>query len=196
MPKLLALALLAVGFPCVISMDMDSALAADAECGPGEECALNALQQKAVVAQLQSEDSVEKFAAALEEGDADAEAEAQSLAQQASDEKWVPYTQPTIVQPVYTVPAPYYSNQYGPPAYGPQYVNSYPPTGFNPSYSGHYGVGGCMTKIQGSSCMVFDCARSRGPTRCNLQDYFCYCQPGYCSDGMGCVMGGQQPMYR
>ena len=180
MVRILALTLLAVS-RLVISADMDSALAADAECGPGEECALNALQQKAVVAQLQSEDSVEKFAAALEEGDEDAEAEAQSLAQQASDKKWAP-----------------------PPQYGTPYQNPYgQPIGFNP-YGAHYGsnpysvpgvgVGGCLTKIQGSSCMVFDCARSRGPTRCNLQDYFCYCQPGYCSDGKGCAP--QQPTYR
>ncbi|CAE7353586.1 NPH1 [Symbiodinium natans] len=108
MAKMLGLALLAAALSCVMSTDMDTALAADAECGPGEECALNALQQKAVVAQLQSEDSVEKFAAALEEGDEEAEAEAQSLAQKNSDE-WAP--PPPQPQPGYN---PYWnSNPYG-----------------------------------------------------------------------------------
>ena len=72
MAKALAFALSVAAFSCAMSQDMtdvDKILAADAECATGEECALNALQQKAVVAQLQAEDSVEKFAAALEEGE-------------------------------------------------------------------------------------------------------------------------------
>ncbi|CAE7036821.1 unnamed protein product [Symbiodinium natans] len=51
MAKTLSVALMAAAFSCVMSADLDTALADDAECGPGEECALSALQRKAVVAQ-------------------------------------------------------------------------------------------------------------------------------------------------
>ena len=189
MAKALGFALSVAAFSCAMSqdmVDMDKVLAADAECATGEECALNALQQKAVVAQLQAEDSVEKFAAALEEGEEELAAEVQSSsrsAQTASDtEKWGPSPPPP---PAFN---PYY-HQYGNP-----YGQMHP--GLNP-YGGHpYGVPGpvCLNKIEGSSCMVFSCAKSRGPTTCNTQDYFCYCQPGFCSDGKGCVP--QAHLYR
>ena len=32
------------------------------------------------------------------------------------------------------------------------------------------GFPGCTPKIEGSSCMVFNCAASRGPTTCNTKD--------------------------
>mmetsp|Transcript_130097 Transcript_130097/g.183545 ORF Transcript_130097/g.183545 Transcript_130097/m.183545 type:complete len:195 (-) Transcript_130097:157-741(-) len=193
MAKALAFALSVAAFSCAMSQDMtdvDKILAADAECATGEECALNALQQKAVVAQLQAEDSVEKFAAALEEGEEElAEAEAQSkVGQTASDaEKWGPSPPPP---PAFN---PYWGNPYGQmtPGFNP-YGGS--PYGGNPFSVPGLGVGGCLTKIQGSSCMVFSCAKSRGPTTCNLEDYYCYCQPGFCSDGKGCVP--QTHMYR
>ncbi|CAE7855969.1 unnamed protein product, partial [Symbiodinium sp. KB8] len=145
--------------------DMDNALAADGECAAGQECALNALQQKAVVAQLQAEDSVEKFAAALEEGEEElAEAEAQSkVGHTASEaEKWGPSPPPPAAF------NPYWGNPYGQmhPGFNP-YGGS--PYGGNPYSVPGLGVGGCLTKIQGSSCMVFSCAKSRGPTTCNLE---------------------------
>ena len=183
MAKALAFALSVAAFSCAMSQDMtdvDKILAADAECATGEECALNALQQKAVVAQLQAEDSVEKFAAALEEGEEELAAEVQSnsgTAQTADTEKWGPSPPP-------------------PPAFNPYYTPyGQMPPGFNP-YGGHYGGPGpvCLNKIEGSSCMVFSCAKSRGPTTCNTKDYFCYCHPGFCSDGKGCVP--QAHLYR
>lgn len=53
-------------------------------------------------------------------------------------------------------------------------------------YSPHPPGGVCMSKIKLSSCMIFNCDKSRGPTVCGT-DYSCHCQPGFCSDGQGCV---------
>ncbi|CAE7232375.1 unnamed protein product [Symbiodinium pilosum] len=177
MAKVLGFAFLAAAVSTVLSMDVENALATDAECAQGEECALNALQQKAVAAQLQTKDSVEKFAAALEEGEEElAEAEAQSKKEASADEEeWGSSPKPA--------PAP---------AFNP-YWNPYSPYAGNPYAVPGLGFGGCLTKIQDSSCMVFSCAKSRGPTTCNTQDYFCYCKPGFCSDGKGCVP--QQSLY-
>ena len=194
MVKSLAFALSVTAFACAMStdvMDMDNILAADAECAVGEECALNAVQKKAVVAQQQAEHSVEKFAAAVEEGEGElAEAEAQvssgQKAQTVSDtEKWGPSPAPPTA--AYN---PYWNHQYGSP-YGQM------PPGFNPYGGNPYGApgfGSCLNKIEGSSCMVFSCAKSRGPTTCNTKDYYCYCHPGYCSDGKACVPASH--MYR
>ncbi|CAE7709416.1 unnamed protein product [Symbiodinium sp. CCMP2592] len=193
MVKSLAVALSVTAFACAMStdvMDMDNILAADAECAVGQECALNAVQKKAVVAQQQAEDSVEKFAAAVEEGAGDVAAEAQvssgQKAQTVSDtEKWGPSPPPPTA--AYN---PYWNHQYGSP-YGQM------PPGFNPYGGSPYGApgfGSCLNKIEGSSCMVFSCAKSRGPTTCNTKDYFCYCHPGFCSDGKACVPASH--MYR
>ncbi|CAE7887581.1 unnamed protein product, partial [Symbiodinium sp. KB8] len=175
MVKSLAFALSVTAFACAMStdvVDMDNILAGDAECAAGGECALNAVQKKAVVAQ-HAEDSGEKSAATLEEGEGKkAEAEAQETV--SDTQKWGPSPPPPTA--AYN---PYWNHQYGSP-YGQM------PPGFNPYGGSPYGApgfGSCQNKIQGSSCMVFSCAKSRGPTTCNTQDYFCYCHPGYCSDG-------------
>ena len=186
MVKSLAFALSVTAFACAMStdvVDMDNILAGDAECAAGGECALNAVQKKAVVAE-HAEDSGEKSAAALEEGEGKkAEAEAQHTV--SDTQKWGPSPPPPTA--AYN---PYWNHQYGSP-YGQM------PPGFNPYGGSPYGApgfGSCQNKIQGSSCMVFSCAKSRGPTTCNTQDYFCYCHPGYCSDGNACVPASH--MYR
>eukprot|EP00434_Breviolum_minutum_P010582 symbB.v1.2.009334.t1/scaffold561.1/size520142/2 len=150
----------------------------------GEGC-LSMLQQQ-VVATLESEDAVEKFHAALEEGD-----EAEDAWGGSSSSTYGHYGSSSYGNPYGGNPYGNYGNTYG--NYGNPYGNSYGNPygnygGYNNPYSvPGYGPTGCMTKIAGSSCMIFDCAKSRGPTHCNTQDYYCYCQPGYCSDGHGCM---------
>ncbi|CAJ1344948.1 unnamed protein product [Effrenium voratum] len=140
----------------------------------------------------------ERFMAALEEGDA--ESERASLAQEKAEWGSSPYGHygsSTYNNNYYGNP---YGNSYGGPPpmnpnyggnpyggnYGGNYGNPYGNYGGNGYHGNSYG-NSCFTKIASSSCLMFDCAHSRGPTHCNTQDYTCYCQPGYCSDGHGCM---------
>eukprot|EP00437_Effrenium_voratum_P049034 CAMPEP_0181535288 /NCGR_PEP_ID=MMETSP1110-20121109/74179_1 /TAXON_ID=174948 /ORGANISM="Symbiodinium sp., Strain CCMP421" /LENGTH=184 /DNA_ID=CAMNT_0023666665 /DNA_START=66 /DNA_END=620 /DNA_ORIENTATION=- len=173
---------------------MVCATAENVEC-TGEGCL--SMMQEQVIAHLKSEDSVERFMAALDEGDAQSEAEAASLTQDKAE--WGGSPTPSYGNYGSSYGSPYGGNPYGSPYGGSPYGT--PPYGGNPyggnPYGGSYGYHGnpyggagghgCLTKIQSSSCLVFDCAKSRGPTHCNTQDYTCYCQPGYCSDGHGCM---------
>ncbi|CAK9068459.1 Uncharacterized protein SCF082_LOCUS34465 [Durusdinium trenchii] len=168
------------------------ALGEDADC-VGQGC-LSMLQQQ-VVANLEAEDAVEKFHAALEEGD---EVEKDENAWGGSSSTYGHYGN-SYSNP-YGNGNPYgnpygqsYGNPYGGNPYG-HYNNPYGGgynqgynQGYNPYSVPGYGPTGCLTKISASSCMIFNCAKSRGPTLCNTQDYYCYCQPGYCSDGHGCM---------
>lgn len=128
---------------------------------------------------LESEESVSMFRAALDEGD-DVDKDAWGGQSSTYGHYGNSYGGGSYGNP--------YGNNYGNP-YGNPYANPYGHYGgYNNPYSvPGYGPTGCMTKISSSSCMIFDCAKSRGPTRCNTQDYYCYCQPGYCSDGHGCM---------
>ncbi|CAJ1367103.1 unnamed protein product [Effrenium voratum] len=150
------------------------------------------MMQEQVITSLQSEDSVERFMAALDEGDEELELDsAASLAQDAAE--WGAPTQnyghqgSSYGNP-YGGGSPYGGNPYGGNPYG-SYGNPYGnnPYSNNP-YGGFNGVPGvCSTKIAGSSCMVFGCSKSRGPTTCNTADYTCYCQAGHCATGNGCI---------
>mmetsp|Transcript_89995 Transcript_89995/g.110174 ORF Transcript_89995/g.110174 Transcript_89995/m.110174 type:complete len:175 (+) Transcript_89995:58-582(+) len=150
----------------------------------GEGCRLSMLQQQ-VVATLESEEAVNMFQAALEEGD---ETDKDTWGGSSSTyghygSSYGNYGNPYGNYNPYGTYNSYGNPPYGQPGYGGGngygYSNPYAVPGYGPT--------GCMTKIASSSCMVFDCAKSRGPTRCNTQDYYCYCQPGYCSDGHGCM---------
>eukprot|EP00930_Biecheleria_cincta_P101862 TRINITY_DN93509_c0_g1_i1.p1 TRINITY_DN93509_c0_g1~~TRINITY_DN93509_c0_g1_i1.p1 ORF type:complete len:241 (+),score=34.44 TRINITY_DN93509_c0_g1_i1:151-873(+) len=89
-----------------------------------------------------------------------------------------------VMHPVPVHPAVH--NPYAPVVVVPVVPHPYgPPPPPNP-YSPHPPGGVCMSKIQGSSCMIFGCAKTRGPTVCGTDSY-CHCQPGFCSNGHGCV---------
>ncbi|OLQ11121.1 hypothetical protein AK812_SmicGene5090 [Symbiodinium microadriaticum] len=151
--------LLAVGY--VAASDVETALASDTECAD-ETCALNALQQKQAVLAGLAEESVAKFETALEEGDAQEE-KLEMMQEDGQAEKAAE------------------SEEWGSDVFGQS-----PSTGHSPSLPvlpSKY----CTSKIESSSCMLFDCAKSRGPSSCNTTDYTCHCKPGYCSDGKGCV---------
>eukprot|EP00437_Effrenium_voratum_P018818 CAMPEP_0181447286 /NCGR_PEP_ID=MMETSP1110-20121109/26542_1 /TAXON_ID=174948 /ORGANISM="Symbiodinium sp., Strain CCMP421" /LENGTH=237 /DNA_ID=CAMNT_0023571391 /DNA_START=73 /DNA_END=787 /DNA_ORIENTATION=+ len=159
MVRHVALLLLAVGY--VAASDVETALASDTECAD-ETCALNALQQKQAVLAGLAEESVAKFETALEEGDAQEE-KLEMMQEDGKAEKAAE------------------SEEWGSDVFGQT-----PSTGHSPSLPvlpSKY----CTSKIESSSCMLFDCAKSRGPSSCNTTDYTCHCKPGYCSDGKGCV---------
>mmetsp|Transcript_25905 Transcript_25905/g.48650 ORF Transcript_25905/g.48650 Transcript_25905/m.48650 type:complete len:215 (+) Transcript_25905:73-717(+) len=66
-------------------------------------------------------------------------------------------------------------------------ANPYNPYAQAPHMKKYGALPYCQTKIEQSSCRIFSCAKSRGPSDCNTKDYTCYCKPGYCSDGTGCI---------
>ena len=173
--------------------EVEQALASDTECAD-ETCALNALQQKQAVVAGLTDESTQQFQAAMDEGDThDAKVghhEEKKAAKEAKEgDQWGndifgnsnPFGQNPYGKNPYGQ-NPYGQNPYGQNPYG---QNPYHQQGPPPGYGGFGYNQYCSSKIESSSCLFWDCAKSRGPTTCNTTDHTCYCQPGHCSDGKG-----------
>eukprot|EP00441_Pelagodinium_beii_P035011 CAMPEP_0197651546 /NCGR_PEP_ID=MMETSP1338-20131121/33051_1 /TAXON_ID=43686 ORGANISM="Pelagodinium beii, Strain RCC1491" /NCGR_SAMPLE_ID=MMETSP1338 /ASSEMBLY_ACC=CAM_ASM_000754 /LENGTH=197 /DNA_ID=CAMNT_0043226209 /DNA_START=50 /DNA_END=643 /DNA_ORIENTATION=+ len=159
------------------SDELSVALDADELCVAGEDCALNAVQ---LAGRLTSVEEKEVLSAEMEEGTAAAaqeeeegEAQAEEEAEAAAEEEAA--VQETSMEKRDLLTARGHDSdeeEHFPGAYALYSTEKY----------------GCKRTIPHSSCMVFHCKHTRGPTDCGITTgYYCRCGPGYCTDGYGCV---------